>query len=316
MASLAQRLGPQVRAEALLRFGPQEQQLAQRLAQLRAARSQSIGAARTAMEGAVIGTARARPALEAIYAPIVKAADTRAANLATRLAGQPSSAFKDAAGVEAQAAHGRSVNELANAQAELVQRAQEARSGSAFAVNQANRDFASGLATLHSDLSALAAQEGAYASGRLGTLLQQDRSLRHSTNQQRRQQTFQAGQQDERIAAADRRAAERDAAAEARRHAAGVKARRKGEAKAQQVFEQAHAILSSRTVTDAAGKVVPVTQAYVESHRAQEIALMVKGGVPRKLAARVVAAYLQVGSSDPGSFKSYRAGAAPYIPNL
>lgn len=187
---LKQKLAPgaqfadQVAGEAMLRFGPQEQSLKTRLADAAAERARVISTAQTTAAGVDSSTRAADKALRGIYEPALAESHGAAAKIVgpEAQALPEGSALKAALSSEAAGQQGRLRGTLSDARAELVSRRTEAVDGAAYSERQANEGYAGAKSRIRSDQAALAGQEGAFAQGRSGQLVEAQRGRTHDTN--------------------------------------------------------------------------------------------------------------------------------------
>lgn len=188
---LRDRLSSQASDEALLRFNPERSTLRSALQDAGGQLKQEVDTAR-GTSAAVRQTARAsRPVFRDVYGGAQQTAQQSAGDV---LAATQGTMLGPGASREIEGVKARLGESLASALAETQARENEAQSGMAFAINNAQSRFGRNVDKIQSRLGELDREEGAYVSGRLGDLLGEDRKLRHDTNQQTRQQEFQAGQ--------------------------------------------------------------------------------------------------------------------------
>lgn len=189
----AQKFAPQVQAETLLRFGPQEQALSNRIADARAQRSQSRGTAGSVARTVGAAVDNADVQVQKAYAPATDTANHAASLITTS---QEIQALPQGSALKAALAEGtagsqtRLAEGLAAARTDLANRKTQAVSGAEYAKKQADQVYSGELTKAHRDVAALASQEGAFAQGRLGQLLGDQTKLNHDTGKQKRSQNF------------------------------------------------------------------------------------------------------------------------------
>jgi hypothetical protein len=90
----------------------------------------------------------------------------------------------------------------------------------------------------------------------------------------------------------------------------------------QKRFDSAYSMIATATVPgkvkDAKGREVdgdvPINPARARAHAQDLVNKLVAQGLTRKMALRVVSAYIKNGGKQPGSFKSYGKPGSPAIP--
>lgn len=167
--SAADRYGSQVSAESTLRFGPEESSLRAALSDAAAQRDQAIAGA-AGVRSAIEGSAKAAlPQLQGSYGTAQRAVDQVQQSLAGALTGSPldGAAARDASGTKERLAEA-----LAAAQAETISRQRDAASGEAFAQQNARSQYATAAGKVRARQQDLAREEGAFAQGRTGELVE------------------------------------------------------------------------------------------------------------------------------------------------
>jgi hypothetical protein len=170
--SAADRYGSQVGAESTLKFGPEESSLRAALDDAGAQRDQAFAGA-AGVRAAIEGSAKAAlPQLQGSYGTAQRAVDQVQQSLAGALAGTPLSgaASRDASGTKQRLAEA-----LAAAEAETISRQRDAASGEAFARQNAQAQYATAAGKVRTRQQDLAREEGAFAQGRTGELVESAR---------------------------------------------------------------------------------------------------------------------------------------------
>jgi hypothetical protein len=175
---------PQIKSESALRFQPQYDALAALLKQAVSDRDQGIRTQDTVRRGLVQSAQGAVPQAGAALSSALGTIDTA-------LQGVP---LQGLAGQDVAATKARLADQMARTATELAQRQNDAAAGYAGGVRQVGAQYESDKGKISDQLSSLAGQEGTFGASRLAELLGEDKKMRHDTNQQTRQQTFTAGE--------------------------------------------------------------------------------------------------------------------------
>lgn len=176
-----------VRSEAALRFGPEEFTLSELVRAAAQDRDFAIGAARSSAEGVRLAARAAEPEVRGAYGEAAQAAGMSAQTLAEQLAriGGAAEPFQAAIAREQEGGRARHASSLARAVAELKERQVEAKSGEAFATQNAISRYASEVGQLGRRAQALSRERGAFTQGRLSELIDEETARQDTLREQR-----------------------------------------------------------------------------------------------------------------------------------
>lgn len=168
----------QARIEGQVRYGPQTRLLRQMLADVRSQFTQGVAGEHSAYQALVDSAQQGRPQMSSIFhdaahvaagalTPAAGAPDFNAMGL-----GAGAAPFLAAASRDSSATQDRLAQTLQAANAELVQRQQDAASGQAYAIGKLASDASAQAGKIRQQQSGVSSDQGAFIAQRLGELLQ------------------------------------------------------------------------------------------------------------------------------------------------
>lgn len=173
---LADRYKQQVLAESLLRFNPEISSTKATLQDLAGQRDQSIASAGSAAHGARVAISSALPQVKDAYgsadAAVARAAQEIGLPAVASLGPSQTDAIRAATSRDVAGARTRTATGLADAIQQFQNRGVDAAHGYLSAVSQAQGTYAEGAGKLRDRLGQIAKEQGAFAQGRTGQLVQ------------------------------------------------------------------------------------------------------------------------------------------------
>ena len=159
-------------AESVVRYGPQREQLTSLLDQARGAYKGDVTATKAGAKSIVMHARRAAKPTKAIYNEATGAQQAAASDVSNAFSalGAAADPYRAATAREQGGAKTRIAGQRAEALQDLRDREMEARAGKVYGIKQARTNLSGDVAKIVQQARSLGEQEGAYQTGRVGSL--------------------------------------------------------------------------------------------------------------------------------------------------